>query len=75
MKVYCVGQLLSKRKRTNWQIIGVFSIKEKALEVCRTENHFIGPLTLDHDLGDNLVSWEGAYYPLIENDPLIEKGE
>lgn len=47
-----------------WEILGVYSSRKKAEERCTTDRDFVGPVPVDTDLPEELVTWPDAYYPL-----------
>lgn len=49
-------------KRTFWQIVGVFSDRERAVRACVTGDHFTGPLLLDRTDQEG-EDWEGVFFP------------
>jgi hypothetical protein len=50
-----------------WDFQGLYTSKDKAIEACKTKNHFIGPAVLNDPVPENQHEWPGAYYPLAEN--------
>jgi len=67
MNLWIVG------KTTNWPVWefqGVFDDYNKALDACKTNNHFVGPATLNEVLSEETTYWPGAYYPLMEPEPV-----
>jgi hypothetical protein len=46
-----------------WEICGVFSTEQKAIDVCQDETYFIGPVELDQQLPVETISWPNVYYP------------
>ena len=52
-----------------WDFHGVFDTEEQAVGICKTENHFVGPVQLNQELPEEPVTWPGCYYPLVENNP------
>ena len=64
-KVYIVGQIL-KTPEHYWVIQGVFSTAEAAVERCRDDSYFVGPMVLDNIGPDEVEDkWPGAHYPTI----------
>lgn len=47
----------------SWEIVGVFSTKQKAIDACENEYYFVGPIILDEDVNQKSQPWPGAYYP------------
>jgi len=52
-----------------WEICGVFSEEQKAIDACKSYLFFIGPMTLDEELPDITQEWSGVYYPFPEKLP------
>ncbi len=46
-----------------WEFQGVFSTEVAAVSACSSAFHFVGPATLNRQLPDELIPWNGAYYP------------
>lgn len=59
MQLWYVGRLWNGAHETQ----GVFSTEQLAIDACRDETYFIGPLTLDGTIDHNSTEWEGAYFP------------
>lgn len=47
-----------------WDFCGIFETEEEAIEACKTEFHFIGPVIVGAKLPEERIEWSGAYYPL-----------
>jgi len=67
MKVWIVGKI-NLENRFEWAFQGVFDSEEKAVEACKDERYFVGPVTMNIDLddiipGDKNIDWPDAYYP------------
>lgn len=60
MTVYVVGM---DGDEQGWQVIGIFTTEEDADAACRTRAHWLAPVTLDLDLGDEPMDWPGVRYP------------
>lgn len=68
MKLWVVGKTINATG-TEWQFCGVFDTEEKAIAVCTTEDHFVGPVDLNFIVPPDITTeWPKAYYPLIEED-------
>lgn len=50
-----------------WEVIGVFSDEAKALAACRTPQHFLAPIKVDQDIGDQTLDWPIFRYPNVQN--------
>jgi len=46
-----------------WDLIGVCSTEELAVEACTDVHYFIGPIELNKILPKELVPWPGTYRP------------
>lgn len=67
VRLWVVGHFWGKTpKGVIWSIEGVFDSEEKAVAACRTEASFIGPITLNEQLPEKVISWPGCYYPKAE---------
>ena len=62
--LWIVGQV----KSHGWEFQGVFLSKERAIAACRTDQYFIGPATINESLPHERRVWEGAYYPLAQQE-------
>ena len=58
-----------KKDWKQWELVGVFSTKNKGLDVCRSKKHFIAEVKLDEDYGDPTSKYGKAWCPLQENEP------
>lgn len=47
----------------SWELVGVFSTKQKAIDACENEHYFIGPVLLNEEIKQHALRWPGAYYP------------
>jgi hypothetical protein len=47
-----------------WEIQGIFDSEENAVAACHTSSHWVGPMTLNEELPDELMLWPGCYYPI-----------
>jgi len=55
-----------------WDLIGVCSTEDLAVQACGDDNYFIGPMELNEILPKESVPWPGSYYPTKETEPLEE---
>lgn len=53
----------------DWYIQGIASDEETAIDMCRDEMYFIGPLPFNAALPHKAQEWVGAYYPLRKKTP------
>ena len=66
MDLFVVGEVLgdpTDPENDSWLFTGVFDSVEEALEHCRAENYFIGPVNLNKPFPEGRNDWEGAFYP------------
>ena len=49
-----------------WELVGVYTEEELAVDACRTENYFIGPVSLNDTFPPEKTRWVGSYYPKHE---------
>jgi hypothetical protein len=53
-------------KASAWEVLGIYSSEAAAAARCRVAGtDFVGPLSLDVDLPEELIEWPGAYHPLL----------
>ena len=48
-----------------WEILGIYDEEGAAVERCYNcdaPSCFVGPMTLNEDLPNELVKWEGSYF-------------
>jgi hypothetical protein len=50
----------------SFDVLGIYSSKEKAIARVKQSNDFIAPITLDEDQPEEICEWVGAEYPLAE---------
>jgi len=62
IKLFIVGKI-NPENHKEWIFQGVFDSKDKASQVCRDENYFIGPAVLNESLPHDDTDWPGAFYP------------
>lgn len=65
MEVWFVGEFISthSEKATSWDLVGIFDSKDKALDACRTDMHFLAPAVINEDWGDEHVPFPDMEYP------------
>jgi hypothetical protein len=51
-----------------WEFIGVFDDEAKAVAACITDDHWVGPVTLNENV-ETGTGWPGAWYPTLEDRP------
>ena len=49
-----------------WQFMGVFDSEEKAVAVCKTNQYFVAPYTVNEVAPEETRPMPGCYYPLAE---------
>ena len=49
-----------------WEVLGVYSSEDAAINRCTKQIDFVAPLELDEDLPEECIEWPGCYYPLAE---------
>ena len=67
--VWIVGRVNEKPEEHNghtWDLIGVCSSEDLAVQACGDDNYFIGPIELNELLPEESVPWPGLYYPAKE---------
>ena len=67
IRLWVVGKIMSDEQYLQWEIIGVFDEEAKALAACRTQNHFLGTVVLNQDVGDEPQEFPNTRYPLRED--------
>jgi hypothetical protein len=60
--LFVVGKVdvLSPRQ---WEFMGVFDDEELAMEACKDERYFVGPVELNETIPETQTEWPMAYYP------------
>lgn len=66
MEVWICGQSKTK-DGTVWELQGIFSTEEKAVEACRKPNYFVAPIILDEEYPEETEVMPGCYYPYYVN--------
>ena len=61
--VYIVGRLEPVGDKVLLEVDGVFDDYERAVKVCKTPRHFIGPVPLNETLPTKGIAWPGMHYP------------
>lgn len=66
-KVWICGQARLKADYTvrTWEIVGVFSSQEKAIQACRDMDYFVGPMIMNQAMPHEPTEWEGSFYPFF----------
>lgn len=62
MQVFVVGRLFPGEAK-EWEVVGVYSTEEKAVEACLTGTYFIGPINMDEASPEATTEWPGSYIP------------
>jgi len=65
MTLFVVGEI-NKKNPDEWSFCGIFDSEKKAVSICKTEEHFVGPIELNHILPDKIIPCTDGYYPLLE---------
>ena len=68
MKLYAVA-IVTNHENVDWEFVGIFDDKQKALDCCYDENCFIGPCKLNVEMPREKHDWIGAWYPALEEEP------
>ncbi len=69
MKLWVVGKNIDEvDSGVVWELQGVFSTKEFAIQACVAKEYFYGPVELNENLPDKSVDWKGCIYPWYKND-------
>lgn len=64
MEIFVVGHVIGVcEDKTAWDVLGVFSCKNRAEAACYDPRCFVGPLTLDQELPREILDWPGCYFP------------
>lgn len=61
--IYIVGRLEPVGDKVLLEVDGVFDNYDRAVEVCTTKRHFIGPVPLNETLPEEGIAWPGMHYP------------
>jgi|GEM_PF-1507829 len=65
MQIFVVGHVIDKCDAgVVWDILGVFSEKNKAELICYDSNCFVGPLEINKPLPKEIIDWPGCYFPI-----------
>lgn len=71
-KVWVVGEVKNFKTKA-WSIVGIYSTEKVAAKKCKTENYFIGAITLDGKPEYKSKVWKEAYYPVAVKNLLKGK--
>jgi len=52
-----------------WELMGIYTDKEVAVNACKTDLYFVGPYPINMPDIETTHSWKDCYYPLREDDP------
>jgi hypothetical protein len=70
MDLYVVGKVFGMSQvgylKNNWSFEGVFDSRDKAINACKNNTYFIGPVKLNEVLNERIIEWPNAYYPTIK---------
>jgi len=61
-KIFVVGKV-DVIDYLRWELIGVFENEDNALKACRTKYHFISPININEDFGDETEVNPESYFP------------
>ena len=50
------------------EVMGIYTTEELAIANCYSRNDVIGKVMVDKPSVDNKISWDGAYFPLANDD-------
>ncbi len=64
-----VWVVIAWERRGDPELCGVFGSEPAAVAACRTEYHAVYPATVGADLGEQSITWPGAWYPLVDPRP------
>lgn len=67
--MYVVGQTLPPYDGTAWELVGVFSAEQLAVDACVDGNYFVMPVVLDRAAPSDTVVHLGTWYPRTEERP------
>ena len=67
--LYMVGETLNDEIQS-WNFQGVYSTEEKAVDKCIEDNFFIARIEVDFDEPRDMIDFDYAYYPRLEDKPL-----
>jgi len=67
-KLWVVGQFKGSYQYKNisgvcWDLNGIHETEEAAINSCRDDSYFIGPIELNVALPDETTTWPGCYFP------------
>ena len=68
-----------KDGENTWMVIGVYDAEDRAIEVCTTDDHFVGPLVMNETNNDiteldvKCSPWPGLWFPAVGNNPWTEE--
>ena len=62
MTLWIVGKMWSIVEQ--WEYQGIFDNEQAAVDACKDENWFIGPVEMNTKVPVQREPWPGAYYPL-----------
>ncbi len=50
-----------------WEVQGIYSTRELAVETCLDDYWFVGPIVLNQEIPADPTVWAGCEYPLNEH--------
>jgi hypothetical protein len=51
-----------------WELVGVYDDREKAVDACITDKHFIGSVKLNHTCNSEAQVFRNHEYPMYEEE-------
>lgn len=58
--VYLVGKNFTDKQ---WEVVGIYTTREKAIAACLTADYFVGPIELDFTAQEEAREWPGSFIP------------
>lgn len=68
-KLYIVGKI-DKEDKKRWELQGIFDSEDMAVEECKDEFYFVGPVKLNKKYPESPIEWTGLYYPIVKTKHL-----
>lgn len=65
MKVWIAGKTIDASVPA-WEFTGVFDTEQKAVDMCRTEDYFVGLVEMNEILSTGYNGFPSSYYPLCD---------
>ena len=65
--VWVVGQITEGGVSSDeWELSGIYTDESLAIDACRSDDYFIGPVSLNKPFPYERTIWYGSYYPKHE---------